>query len=177
MLLLDELMPRSDVREHHRTVVRASPERVAAAIREADLSEGMIPKVLMKIRGLIGARDGPVRQRDFERMGFRIIAERPNEEVVIGLMGKFWTPSGGLCADVTRADFEKGPPPGQALAGWNFRVRAINASETELTTETRVLCARDARMKFRFYWLLIRPGSGLIRRSMLAAIKRHAESS
>jgi hypothetical protein len=43
-----------------------------------------------------------------------------------------------------------------------------------LSTETRVWCAPDARAKFRLYWLLVRPGSGLVRRSMLRSIRREA---
>lgn len=31
------------------------------------------------------------------------------------------------------------------------------------------------RPRFRIYWLIVRPGSGLIRRSMLRAIRRRAE--
>jgi hypothetical protein len=45
-----------------------------------------------------------------------------------------------------------------------------------LTTETRVACtdAASAR-RFARYWWLIRPASGTIRRSWLAAIKRRSE--
>ena len=47
-----------------------------------------------------------------------------------------------------------------------------------LSTETRVWAAHlSARRRFRFYWLAIRPFSGLIRRVWLRAIKRRAESA
>lgn len=116
------------------------------------------------------------RLRDFERAGFSVVAERVPEEVVIGLLGSFWMPRGGLCADVTAETFRAGPPEGQALAGWNFTVVCLPDSCSELRTETRVRCAVDARWKFRLYWLVVRPGSGLIRRAMLNAIRRDAES-
>jgi hypothetical protein len=67
------------------------------------------------------------------------------------------------------------PPPGQALAGWNFTIRPSHEGWVELRTETRVWCAPDARRAFRLYWLVVRPGSGLIRRAMLGAIRRRAE--
>jgi hypothetical protein len=116
-----------------------------------------------------------LRLADFERVGFRVVAERASEEVVIGLLGRFWTPRGGLRAEVSEADFRHGPPRGLALAGWNFTACPLDEARTELATETRVWCAPDARWKFRIYWLFVRPGSGLIRRAMLRSIRREAE--
>ncbi len=45
-----------------------------------------------------------------------------------------------------------------------------------MPTETRVM-ATDARTRLRFagYWLLIRAGSGLIRRDILRAVAQRAE--
>ena len=106
-----------------------------------------------------------------------IVAERAPEEMVIGVLGKFWTPRGGASADVTAADFAAGPPKGFALAGWNFTVVPRADGLVELRTETRVWCAPDARLKFRAYWLVVRPGSALIRRAMLRAIRREAQST
>lgn len=191
-MLLDEIMPHFDVVERHRTVVRASPSAIHAAIREADLGGGPVTRALLALRALPAAvvallrsprealtawrRPAPgVRLADFERVGFRVVAERAPEELVIGLLGRFWTPRGGLCAEVSETDFRRGPPRGFALAGWNFTARPLADGGTELATETRVWCAPDARWKFRTYWLLVRPGSGLIRRAMLRSIRRQAE--
>lgn len=196
-MLLDELMPQYDVVERHRIIVHASPAVVFRAIREANLSGGPITRALLAIRAIPAAivsllkspraaraqyrdhtstRGRVVRLRDFERAGFKVVAERAPEEMVIGLLGRFWTPRGGLCADVTAETFRNGPPEGQALAGWNFTVVSSSDRCSELCTETRVRCAMDARWKFRLYWLVVRPGSGLIRRAMLNAIRREAES-
>jgi hypothetical protein len=199
--LLDELMPTFDVVERHSTLVRASPERVYAALRATDLGGSLVPVTLMALRRLPAAiitlvrsprrmlaelrkgrtsrarrREG-LRLADFERAGFRIVAERAPEELVIGLLGRFWTPRGGLCAMVSLDDFRTGPPEGLALAGWNFTVRSERAGLTMLATETRVWCSANARARFRAYWLIVRPGSGLIRRAMLRSIRREAESA
>ncbi|HET8645896.1 MAG TPA: hypothetical protein VFO85_10425, partial [Vicinamibacteria bacterium] len=120
------------------------------------------------------ARSG-LRLADFERAGFRVVAERAPAELVIGVLGRFWTPRGGLCSELSRETFHGGPPAGQALAGWSFTIREMADGLSELRTETRVSCAPDARRKFRLYWLAVRPGSGLIRREMLRAIRRRAE--
>lgn len=195
-MLLNELMPVYDVVESHRIVVGAAPGDVFRAIREADLGGGPLTRALLAVRAFPAAllavarspqgavaewrvrrsdRARGLRLIDFERAGFRIVAERAPHELVIGLLGKFWTSRGGLCADVTVASFAAGPPVGYALAGWNFTVAARADGRSELRTETRVRCAPDARGKFRAYWLLVRPGSGLIRRAMLRAIRREAE--
>jgi hypothetical protein len=194
--LLDELMPVYDVVERHRIFVRAAPDIVFAAIREADLGRGPLTRTLLALRAIpAGAlafvraprsaaaewrarqsrRRNGLRLADFERAGFRIVAEHRPEELVIGLLGKFWTPRGGICATVTADTFTAGPPPGFALAGWSFTVVPAGDGVVELRTETRVRCAPDARGKFRAYWLLVRPGSGFIRRAMLRAIQREAE--
>jgi len=192
-VLLDELMPRYDVVERHAVVVRAAPAAIYAAIREADLAGGPLVRVLLALRALPaalllllrsptaalaelrGRRARGARLADFERAGFRVVAERAPEELVIGVLGRFWTPTGALCDEVTAETFRSGPPAGQALAGWNFTVDTRPDGSCELRTETRVWCAPDARLKFRLYWLVIRPGSGLIRRSMLHAIRRRVE--
>ena len=197
-MLLDELMPRYDVVERHAIVVGAPSEVVYGSIRRADLAGSPIARVLLTVRWMPAAvlaflrspgaalaelrrrrtrrREHPgVRLADFERAGFRVIAEQPPNEIVIGLLGRFWTPRGALCADVGTESFRVGPPMGQALAGWNFTVSARPDGRCDLRTETRVWCAPDARRKFRLYWFFVRPGSGLIRRTMLRAIKRSAE--
>jgi hypothetical protein len=190
-MLLDDLMPQFDVVERHRTVVRAAPDAVYGALREANLASGLVPKLLIGLRALpaallalrggAGVRRwrGPravVRLADLERRGFCVVAERPPEELVIGLLGRYWTFGGGLLPQVTTATFRAGPPPGYALAGWNFTMIRRGEGITELRTETRVLCAVDSRWKFRLYWLLVRPGSGLIRRGMLRAVRCAAEA-
>ena len=196
-MLLDDLMPEYDAVERHGTVVRAAPDVVFAAIREADLSGGPVTRWLLALRAIpaaivavlaspsgawrelrdrAAARRAGVRLRDFERGGFHVVAERAPDELVIGLVGRFWTPRGALRPSVSAETF-RAPPAGQALAGWNFTVTPRPDGSSVLRTETRVWCAPDARWKFRLYWLVVRPGSGLIRREMLRAIRRRAEAA
>jgi hypothetical protein len=100
--------------------------------------------------------------------------------MLIGLVGRFWTASGGVC--VTDAARFRGPQqPGTARAAWNFSIArhpssVPGAPAVLLATETRVQASDAAsRRRFHLYWLVIRPFSGLIRRDMLRAIKREAE--
>lgn len=193
-MLLDELMPQYQVAECHQTLVRAAPSAVYAAVRETDLAKGSVTRLLFTLRVLPAAvitlvrspraalaewrerrAQSWLRLADLERAGFRIVGERASEELVIGLLGRFWTPRGAICHDVSIETFRAGPPAGQALAGWNFSVHERPDGLTELRTETRVWCAPDAWPAFRLYWFVVRPGSGLIRHSMLHAIRRRAE--
>jgi hypothetical protein len=192
-MLLDDLMPVYDVVEHHRILVRAAPATVFAAIKSFDLSNSFLTRALLFVRALPGvlvalvrspravlaeprARRAELRFADFERAGFRVIAERAPDELVIGVLGKFWRVRSDLRTDVSAADFAAGPPRGYALAGWNFTVEPQRDGTSELRTETRVWCATDVRARFRAYWLVIKPGSGLIRRAILRAIRREAEA-
>jgi len=65
--------------------------------------------------------------------------------------------------------------PGFAKAAVNFRTLS-DPSGTLLTTQTRILTTDErARRMFGRYWRIIRPGSGLIRRDILAAAAARAE--
>ena len=191
-MLLDDYLPVYDVRERHATLVRASAERVYEAIWSANLASPLV-RTLMGLRAAPGAlaaaagrphealrrlreRTGsPARIRDLLGEGFALIAEDPPREVLLGLVGAFWRLGGDL-RSVDATSFREPAPAGTARAAWNFRVEPHGDAACVLSTETRVQCAdAAARRRFRVYWLLIQPGSGLIRRSMLGSIRRAAE--
>lgn len=169
---LDRLMPHCDVFERHSTFVRASPERVYAAIRTADLAGHPVTKTLIAMRGL-GRNAKSHKLEEFLARGFTVLAEDPPREIVIGVQGPFWKPACKL-HDIDEQSFLAPVPNGAARAAWNFLVEH-SGDGSRLTTETRVLCADDARISFRLYWLIVRPFSGLIRRLMLRAIRSEAE--
>jgi hypothetical protein len=116
-----------------------------------------------------------VTMRDVIAAGFTLLAEDPPRELVLGVDGAFWR----LRGDLRRVDAPsfRGPqPPGTARVAWNFHVAKRQGGMCELSTETRVRCADAAsRRRFRLYWLVVRPGSGLIRRMMLRSVRRAAE--
>jgi hypothetical protein len=191
-MLLDDVLPVYDVRSRHQTIVRASPERVYAALWSANLAPPLV-RLLLGARALPGAlaaslarpREAPrllrprakrtVTLRDVIDRGFTLVAEDPPREVVLGLVGAFWRLRGG----VRHADADslrQSPPRGTARAAWSFWVTQRTDGSCLLSTETRVQCADPAsRRRFKLYWVVVRPGSGLIRRLMLRAIRRAAE--
>ena len=189
-MLIDEFLPSFDVSERHRIAVRAAPAVTYAALREADLAESSLARALLALRampgrlskGMAGIRELRKSGRSsltldrFQDRGFRILAENPPREIVIGLEGKFWVPGGAIVTPPADAFKSSAIPPGMARAVWNFSV-VETAQGSELATETRVRCADAAtRRRFLPYWALIRIGSGFIRIAMLASIKRKAET-
>lgn len=184
-MLIDELMPRFDVSERHKLRIRTSADRTFDAIARADFSSNPVVRILLTIRALPAQimGHGSARKlssgltlREAERFGFFTIAEDRPREIVIALQGKFWTMSGGTeCA--TRKALDDPIAPRTARAIWNFSINPEGPSSCTLLTETRVLCADEhARRRFRLYWLLVRPGSGIIRRMMLRTIRNLAEN-
>ena len=189
-MLIDEFLPAYDVVERHRTRVRASPVAAYDALTQADLAGSPIIRLLLWLRMLPLMIIAPaafvraatrragraVTLRDFEAHGFKVLADDPPREILIGVVGTFWT-AGGQRRHVDAATFKGPQPAGTARAAWNFSIVPDGADGCVVTTETRVQCADDrSRQRFRWYWLIVRPGSGIIRRLMLRAIRRRAES-
>lgn len=191
-MLLDELLPAFDVRTQHVIRVDAPSRHVYASLWSTDFDHWGVTRTLYAIRALPALAVAPVntwtsfrRQlrlhqftlQDLLGHGFGLLGEQAGEELVIGTVGRFWRARGQLCA-TTGAAFVQPASPGTAKAAWSFAVRQHPHGGTELRTETRVLCADAAsRSRFRAYWTLIRPFSGLIRREMLAAVRVHAEAT
>jgi hypothetical protein len=182
-VLLDDVLPDYDVAKRHRTLIRASPARVFDEVGRYDFRSSRVTQILMALRGY-GTR---LRRAHVEepgtlpvslaRFGFTPLAEAPGEEIVFGLVGQFWRPSGGL-RTLTATEFATFREPGFAKAAWNLLCRPTDdPAVTELSTETRVLCyGAAARRKFLLYWRVVERFSGLIRWSLLRGVKRAAES-
>lgn len=180
---LDRHLPVYRHREVHEITVDASPEEVMRAIRELRGRDVALASILFALRSLPARLLRlPVRHsRPDDRVvdiilkgGFTLLDEGPFE-VVVGVIGRFWQPTGSIVPLSGPAEFASWRTEGYAKGIMNFTVEPVE-NGTRLRTETRVLpLGREAARKFRLYWLFVRPGSGLIRRIWLAAIKRRAE--
>jgi hypothetical protein len=173
MTLIDQIMPAYDRREVHRHSTAAPAPALWDAVHNLNGDELRLMQMLMGLRTLGrggGAGDRTVLE-GFERMGFRIVAEDPGEELVIAGIGRFWKLSGGLRRVEGPEHFTRFEEPGYAKVAFNFRL-----ADGKLSTETRIAGTdAHARRRFGLYWRLIRPGSGLIRREWLRAIARRAQ--
>ena len=158
---LDAIVPVWQFDEIHATHVDAPPERVFDAIRRVTAREIPLFRTLTAIRR--GGRPGPesIIQAPADkplldvatRTTFRYLADDPPHEIVVG----------------TRIG-------AGTVAVMNFIVAPDGRGGSNLTTETRVHAATAGdRRAFAVYWRIIHPGSDIIRRMWLLAIKRRAE--
>src|SRR5438045_5658007 len=179
-MLIDSFAPNPDAVETHRIAINASPEVVYRALWTADLGNPVI-KLLLGLRMLPGLisrgfgappRNQVITLQTLIDSQFGLLAEEPNHEVLFGVTGRFWRPTGNV-SPFDRASFNSPVPPGIARAVWSFSVEPGDNGQTILSTETRVICGdRISRRKFRAYWFFVQPFSGLIRRMMLRAVRR-----
>jgi hypothetical protein len=180
--LLDEAMPTYDAAEVHELLIAAPPpvvyrELLALTPREIRafgplMAVRAIPSLLRRRPyGIDPAR--PVLEQ-FLELGFARLSEEPGTEIVVGAVGRFWSPAGNRPRSDVRnlEEFTRFVEPGFAKAAMNFRVEP-SGDGSRVVTETRIVGTDAAATRsFRRYWRLIRPGSGAIRRSWLKALRR-----
>lgn len=182
---MDEFLPLYHFTASHRILINASRSRVYESLLHSDFRDLWLLRFLMTVRsGKIMPRPprtppGGLPYR-LQGTGFIILDEVPDDELVIGVAGRFWRPDGERCMDLTRADFVGFSRAGFAKAAWNFKLFEPqgDAETTVLSTETRIQCLGPAALwKFRIYWSVIKPFSGVIRKAILQQVKAKAEAN
>jgi hypothetical protein len=184
--LLDEAMQSFDANEVHDIWVPARPQVVFAAVKQVTVQEvrlllplealRLLPNLVTRRTVFRPRRSAPAIEQF--TAGVVPLGERAGDEIVAGAVGRFWRVAGNEPVGVrTREDFLGFAEPGYAKAAIAFLVRP-ERDGSRVITETRVAgTSPEATRAFMRYWLVIRLGSGAIRRSWLAAIRRRAASS
>jgi hypothetical protein len=182
--LLDAFLPAWQFEERHEIRVHAPATRVYDAIRQVTAGEIRLFQTLTWIRAprLPGSKRresilNPSSTRPILEVatssGFFVLGEEPGREIVLGTL----VVSPDRCA-LTPQEFAALDRPGYAKAAINFRVEDDGEGGSRVTTETRVQATDDsARRRFGAYWRVIFPGSALIRRMWLQAIRDRAEAA
>jgi len=186
---LNEFLPTYEFNEIHMLDVKASPERVFAAIKELTVAElsplifamfnlRSLPALLMGKESKMERTSEPFLAKLFED-GFIPLAEVADQEIVFGLIGQFWelvpVPGPKIASPKEFLDYDD-PDFGKVAA--NLRVTPNTDGSVSCSTETRIhVTDSHTRRKFAFYWRIISMGSGWIRVLWLRAIKRKAEST
>jgi hypothetical protein len=174
-MLLDEFMPRFEVSQRHAMVVDAPPARTFEAVRSFDLAGSPVSRLLIRARGLL--RPGPLGLDQLLARGAMVLGEEAPRELLLGLVGRPWTPLGGIVRHLDADGFRAFDRPGYAKVGWNFTVEERGRG-SRVRTETRIHCADErSRRAFARYWRVIGPFSGVIRREALRSIRERAEAS
>jgi hypothetical protein len=145
---LDDWLPRYDHREYHDRRVERLPEQALTAALGVPAEPDAIVRTLFRLRGLDG------RGKSLDQLFAPPWAERL-EQTPTTFVAKLNETAGIQIV-------------------FDLRARPADGGSI-LSTETRVA---GGGLRFRAYWLVVRPFSGLIRRRLLiAAAKRAAASS
>lgn len=184
-MLLDYFMPDYHFREYHQALALAPAQAAFQSVLSLDMSRLPLVQALLSLRALpwrLAGGDLPGRglgrtMPQMQAFGFIVLAHDPPRELVLGLVGRFWS----LRPQVRRLSpqgFRQFSQPGFAMVAANFLVRPLRPGLVRLSTETRVRClGPEAKNRFRRYWTLIRPFSGFIRREWLRVARQEAEAA
>jgi len=184
VLTIDDLLPAPHFRERHERRIAAPPAAVWDAVQDLRLGDLALSRALMGIRLLPAQLAGRteasrmVEGRLLDEGPVAVLASDPDHAVLGGGVMQPWRLTGGdeppeLDAPALQAFAE----PGWVKVGFDLVIEPSGRG-SRLSTETRIT-ATDPRTRARFglYWLVIRLGSGLIRRDMLRAVARRAEAA
>jgi len=178
---LDEFVPVFQFVETHSITIPASPARIYEAVCSVTARDIRLFRTLTWLRRF--GRSGPesilnappdVPLVDVAvRTMFILLADERPRELVFGAV--VVSPRGARnAAKLTASQFKALAEPGYAKAAMNFLIEAGTDGCT-LSTETRIWATDEsARRRFGMYWRVIYPGSALIRRMWLRAIRKRA---
>jgi hypothetical protein len=169
---LDAVMPAYHFHEVHSVRVHAAPPRILQAVRTVTAGEIRLFRTLTWIRS--------------PRLGARTresILDAPEDKPILNVaLGSGFVDLGGDDREVVFGALLRLSPgadgaPRHARTAMNFLVAEEAGGWSRLSTETRILGSDEgARRSFAWYWRTIYPGSALIRRMWLQAVKRRAEA-
>jgi hypothetical protein len=179
-MLIDEFLPNHDLTAKRYSIeIHAPIEEVYPIVRKLDMREAYFTRSLLFLRSIPALLQGRpaigLTLDDLGKMGFFLLGEDPPHELLIGFIGRIWTPGGDLqLVEPTR--FRAFDTPGYVKGVINFALTPLSEGRTRLETVSRVqgLCQESLRKTLR-YWFFIRPISGAVRLGMLRACKRQAE--
>jgi len=147
---------------------------VLAAAREVTVSEMRLAAALLAVRGFGRPPPIPFTTLLEERVGGTWLESAPGGDVWAGVLRPWRNQSRPIADRDALLAFDE---PGWVKVAMDLTVTA-RGTGTLLCTETRIAAtSEDARRIFGRYWLVVRPGSGLVRQSLLRAVERRALKS
>ena len=152
-----------------------------AAAEETDLLDAPLARAILRGRAWLLGADPDREQRPSgvlaltQSIGWRVLAEVPGREVVVGAVTKPWD-ANPTFRSIPAPYFAGFSEPGYVKIAWTLRADAVAPGQSIFRTETRVMATDPiSRAKFRRYWAWLSPGIVLIRKAMLAPVKAEAE--
>lgn len=181
---LDRWLPEYRHNEVHEAVVKAPLDAVRRAVREVTGREIALARPFFALRAVPALLlRKPIPERAYDRRildamtagGFRVLSDTP-DEVVVGVIGKFWLAAAATIPIKSPEDFLAFRTEGYARGAMDFTLRDLGDGRVRVRTETRVQpLGPAATRRFGLYWFFVHPGSALLRRTWMRAIKKRAE--
>lgn len=169
-MLQDKFLPQYQFSEKHSIEINANAEQVYHGILQMNFSDSWIIGLLFRLRGLPSGSIHGI--EGLKEMGFTVLEEKLNKEIMFGLVGQFWKANGNIQV-ISPQTFSEFNQSDFAKTTWNFEIIQHDDKRIRLETETRILCLSESvRKRFSRYWFFIRPFSGLIRMEILRIIKK-----
>lgn len=176
-----DLVPDPPFAEYHRCTVDVPADVAGQALHTVRYHDVRSLAPLMAVRQLPARLTGAPMTNSGDRLlkdvladGFDILASISEGYLFVGVGQPFKLRSGERRPMRSLEEFADFDEPGFCRIVGDFRV-TVSDGVTTVSTETVVDCTDPAtRCTFARYWRLIRPFSGLIRHSMLAAVRRRA---
>jgi hypothetical protein len=173
-MTLDDLLPAPDWAERHSRVIAAPPAVVLAAARAVTIREMRLAAVLLGLRGFGRPPRVPFTTLLEERIGGTWLESGAHGDVWAGVLRPWRNQSHPIADRDALLAFDE---PGWVTVAMDLTVEPRGGGAL-LSTETRIAATSDdARRIFGRYWLVVRPGSGLVRQSLLRAVERRALKS
>lgn len=173
-MLIDRFMPDFIVSKRHSVKIDAPLNSVYFSLLEVNFRDSSVIRWLFRLRGI---PENALTLSGFGEAGFIPLARIEKQEVLFGLVGRFWTYAPELLF-MDPESFHRFQQKGYAKAVINFSFHRLDGNLTRVETETRVHCTDQAsKSLFRVYWFFISPFSAWIRQEMLRLVKRAAEKT
>ncbi|CAI3931159.1 unnamed protein product [Commensalibacter communis] len=174
-MLIDKYLPYYQFNEQHSIIVDAAAHTVLTNAIKYNTQEDFFYRIAKYLRELphkiLNYRSHKP-AKSFSMKRFTVL-ESNKEEIVYGLLGRFWELNYGLTPYENTDEFLAFNMPKSAKLVLNFHVTSLKNCKTLLSTETRIYCTdKHSMYQFTCYWYIIRIVSGIIRRRMLEAIAK-----
>lgn len=180
MSLNIKYLPNYHYKEIHRLKVVGTAEEIMSAILSYQTEDDFFFRWAIALREiparLFSSTDQLISQPPFSFNNFTLL-EQTSHEVAFGLVGQFWKKDYGQIPISDAESFLAFTAPDNAKLVLYFKLDQDH-KDFYITTETRILCLSSKSLaKFRPYWYLIRPISGIIRYRLLRQIQKNVYKS
>jgi hypothetical protein len=196
-MLIDEFMPIYDVSDAVATVVEADLATTWAALMDVDLIEvgrrrplvavlgalRILPEIVSQLlHGELPSRQPEhLKLRDLatiplDKGGWVLLGLREQDEIALGLAGKFWQPVIEFASVSSAEGFRDFSEPGFARTIYAISVRALDQRRTLLSGVMRTATTDEAaRRWFRRYWTFgVGSGAHVLVNGLLDVIRETA---